>query len=131
VAGPFVGSADRRAVSAGPRRLPALILVLFLLAVAVIVFPTQPAAAAPPPVDRRANLCSLEEWQADFKSCVDRLPDIAAARAQCVEAPPPDPPDAGLGGWFATQPKASTVSGLRMLYTDYGYAGYSYTTYDI
>jgi hypothetical protein len=131
VAGPFVGSADRRTVSAGLRRLPTLVLVLFVLAVAVIVFPTQPAAAAPPPVDRRSNLCSLEEWQADFKSCVARLPDIAAARAQCVEAPPPDPPDAGLGGWFATQPEASKQEGQKGHYTNRGYAGYSYTTYDI
>jgi hypothetical protein len=112
-------------------RVPALVLALFVVAVAVIVFPAQPTAAAPPPVDKRANLCSLEEWQADFKSCVAKLPDIAAARAQCVEAPPPDSPDAGLGGWFAAQPKASTVSGLTEFYTDYGYAGYSYTTYDI
>jgi len=131
VAGPFVGSADRRTVSAFRRRLPALTMVLLVLAVAIIVFPTQPAAAAPPPVDRRANLCSLEEWQADFKGCVDKLPDIAAARAQCVEAPPPDSPDAGLGGWFATRPAASTFSGFAFKYTDYGYGGYSYTTYDI
>src|SRR5262249_57945694 len=101
-------------------RGPSLVLVLSLVAVAVIGFPTQPAAAAPPPLDRRANLCSLEEWQADFKACVDRLPDIAAARAQCVEAPPPDPPNAGLGGWFATRPKASMVSSRRTKYTDYG-----------
>jgi hypothetical protein len=108
-----------------------LVLVLFVLAVAVIVFPTQPAAAAPPPVDRRANLCSLEEWQADFKSCVARLPAVATERAQCVKPPPPDAPDAGLGGWFASRPAADLVDGQKGLYTDYGYAGYSYTTYDI
>jgi hypothetical protein len=132
VTAPPVGTRSIDASTLGRRhQAAALILALFVLAITVIVFPARPAAAAPPPVEKRANLCSLEEWQADFKSCVARLPDIAAARAQCLEAPPPDSPDAGLGGWFATQPKASTVSGLAMLYTDYGYAGYSYTTYDI
>ena len=64
-----------------------------------------PAAAAPPPVEKRANLCSLEEWQADFKQL--RRPAAGHRRRSGPNASKrriPDSPDSGLGGWFATRP---------------------------
>jgi hypothetical protein len=108
----------------------AFLLALFIIAIAVVVFPAPPAAAAEP-TQKLANLCSIEEWQADLTGCLAKLPDVASSRAQCLEAPPPDPPDSGLGGWFASRPDADLKDGQKGLYTDYGYAGYSYTTYDI
>ena len=41
-------------------------------------------------------------------------------------------PDSGLAGWFAARPDVVHAARARQgLYSDYGYAGYSYTTYDI
>jgi hypothetical protein len=108
----------------------AILLALFVLAVAVIAFPERPAAAAPAPV-QRASLCSVEEWQADIARCLNQLPDVAAQRVQCLKAPIPDAPDSGLGGWFAQRPESSLHSGVKGQYSRYGYAGYAYTTYDI
>jgi hypothetical protein len=87
---------------------------------------TLPAAAQAP-----GDLCSTEEWQADFRRCVDKLQDVGQARAQCLEPPTPTAPDSGLAGWFAGRPESADKPGPRGLYSDYGYAGYSYTTYDI
>ena len=122
----------------GRDRRVAFALVAFFLAVAVIVFPARPAAASPVSADAAqvneqalAGLCSLEEWQVNISRCVSQLPEVAGSRAQCLKAPTPDAPDSGLAGWFATRPAASKVSGVAGRYTDYGYAGYSYTTYDI
>jgi hypothetical protein len=56
---------------------------------------------------------------------------VAAQRAQCLKPPPPDAPDSGLGGWFASRTDASTRPGFTGRYVNFGYAGYSYTTYDI
>lgn len=120
-----------RPVTATQRR-GALLLAYFFLAVATIVFPAAPAtAAAPVPAAAAAELCSLDQWKNDFKSCVDKLADVTAQRAQCLEAPTPDSPDSGLGGWFATQPDSAKHSGVAGPYSRYGYAGYAYTTYDI
>lgn len=111
-------------------RIIAFAFVLFILAVAVIVFPARPASAAPakrlPP-----EVCSLEEWKADVTGCVSKLADVTATRAQCLKAPNPDAPDSGLAGWFAARPDAGRIPGQKGFYTEYGYAGYSYTTYDI
>jgi hypothetical protein len=106
-------------------------LVLFFLALAVITFPSRPAAAAGVKTQGPGELCSIEQWQADIARCLGRLPEVAGNRAQCLKAPTPDAPDSGLAGWFATRPDASKVSGIAGRYTDYGYAGYAYTTYDI
>jgi hypothetical protein len=121
----MAGSMSRR--PAWERRA-ALLLSLAVVALAVVFFPT-PAAAAPAAV--RADLCSVEEWQSDPVGCVDRLADVAAQRAQCLKAPTPETPDAGLAGWFASRPDSSRESGVAGVYSDYGYAGYAYTTYDI
>ena len=58
--------------------------------------------------------------------------DVSAGpRSQCLNAPTPGTPDSGLAGWFADRPDSSTEPGPQGLYSQYGYAGYSYTTYDI
>ena len=87
---------------------------------------TKPPAAAAP-----GDLCSVEEWRADFHKCVDKLADVGEARAQCLTAPPPSAPDSGLAGWFASRPPADPQNGVAGFYSLYGYSGYNYTTYDI
>ncbi|HEX5596247.1 MAG TPA: MFS transporter [Micromonosporaceae bacterium] len=119
----------------------ALILAVLVAAAATVMWPllgdTATAAAstaATNPVHAvRApgDLCSTEEWQADFRGCVERLQEVGHARASCLEAPMPDTPDSGLAGWFVDRPESAGQPGPRGLYSDYGYAGYSYTTYDI
>jgi hypothetical protein len=116
------------------RRAPALILAILLGAIATVAWPVfgaAPAAAAPIPREAPGDLCTTDEWQADFRVCVDRLQDVTEARAQCLTAPTPGTPDSGLAGWFAGRPASSTGTGPQGLYSDYGYAGYSYTTYDV
>lgn len=84
-----------------------------------------PVAGAP------GDLCSVEEWQADFRACAEKLSDVGTARAQCLVAPTPSAPDSGLAGWFAARPESATEPGPKGIYSRYGYAGYSYTTYDL
>jgi hypothetical protein len=121
-------------------RLTALVLTVLIAAAASIGWPAladSPASAAPPPAVGPAaahapgTLCTAEEWRADFRGCVDKLQDVGAARAACLQAPTPGTPDSGLAGWFANRPESSSQPGPRGLYSDYGYAGYSYTTYDV
>lgn len=122
-------AATGRPVSTRERRA-AFALVVFVIAIAVIVFPQRPASAGPT-LEKRADVCSIEEWQADPIRCVSLLPDVATTRTQCLKAPTPDTPDSGLAGWFASRPPESKLDGFAFKYTDFGYAGYSYTTYDI
>ncbi|WBB82500.1 MFS transporter [Micromonospora sp. WMMD882] len=115
-----------------PARIAALLLTVGVLAVATIVWPAVGAAAAPPPVAQaRAELCTTQEWQADFRACVAKLEDVTAARAACLSPPTPGAPDAGLAGWFASAPSADTAGGVAGRYSLYGYAGYGYSTYDV
>src|SRR3954452_5909063 len=118
------------------RRTLALAMTMFVTVVASIVW----AVAAPAPAGAAVGggllrapggACSVEEWQRDFKSCVDRLANVSADRAQCLTPPTPSTPDSGLAGWFAERPESSTMPGPQGLYSQYGYAGYSYTTYDL
>ena len=108
-------------------------MVAVRVASAVIVFPARPAAALRRAGRAAANLCSLEEWQADITECIGPAARRGGRSApNASKAPPPDTPDAGLGGWFASRPAASQPLRARRPGTaDYGYAGYSYTTYDI
>jgi len=124
---------SRRPRQSLPHRLAALVLTAFIAAAATIVFPAAPAAAAQTDAltQQIAALCTLDQWKADFRSCVEQLTDVAAQRAQCLRAPTPDSPDSGLAGWFVSRPDAGRRPGQKGLYTEYGYAGYSYTTYDI
>ncbi|MFC7530406.1 MFS transporter [Actinoplanes sp. GCM10030250] len=52
-------------------------------------------------------------------------------KAQCLDAPIPTSPDAGLAGWFAERPTSASAQGTQGLYSRYGYAGYPYVTYDL
>jgi hypothetical protein len=114
------------------RRAFAMVLTLLVAAVASIAWAVAaPSAASAGPLQAPGGACSTEEWQQDFKSCVGRLADVGAARAQCLMPPTPSTPDSGLAGWFAERPKSSTMPGPQGIYSEYGYAGYSYTTYDL
>ena len=116
---------------AGPRPW-ALLLALVVLALATVSWPVSPAAAAPAaPTRAPGDLCSTEEWQRDFRGCVAKLDDVVESRAQCLTAPTPSTPDSGLAGWFANRPPSQVTNGVAEYYTLYGYAGYSYSTYDI
>lgn len=117
------------------RRALALVMTMFVTVVASIVWAVAapPASAAPieGPLRAPGGACSTDEWKQDFKSCVSRLADVSASRAQCLTPPTPSTPDSGLAGWFADRPASSTKPGPQGLYSQYGYAGYSYTTYDL
>src|SRR5690606_421123 len=122
-------------------RFGAGLLAGLLVALAVVAFPQRPASASAPPSSPLhssaspasvvAALCSLEEWRVDPARCLHELPEVAGDRLPCLQAPTPDTPDAGLGGWFAERPEESRVSGIAGRYVQFGYAGYSYTTYDM
>src|SRR5262245_15296076 len=88
-----------------------------------VVVPQRPATAA--------DICGVEEWQIDPQGCVGRLGDVVSQRLACLNAPTPDGPDTGVGGWFARHYPAADESGVHGHYTDWGYAGYAYTTYDV
>ncbi|WP_433388324.1 MFS transporter [Micromonospora sp. KLBMP9576] len=114
-------------------RMVAFLLALGVLAGATIGWPAVGATAAGPApltAQARADLCTTPEWQADLRACVAKLKEVSTARAECLEPPTPGAPDAGLAGWFASSPPGSST-GIAGRYSLYGYAGYSYTTYDI
>jgi hypothetical protein len=114
------------------RRACATVLALLVAVVASFAWAVAtPTAASAAPARAPGGLCSTEEWQQDFRACVDRLADVGAARAECLTPPTPSTPDSGLAGWFAERPKSSTLPGPQGIYSEYGYAGYSYTTYDL
>jgi hypothetical protein len=138
------------------RRASALALAIFLSAVATISWAAlapSPAAAARSTAAARSAVgatpsaglsavvgpvarapggpCSTEEWQADFRACVKKLTKVTGQRANCLNAPTPSAPDSGLAGWFAERPASSTKPGPQGIYSEYGYAGYSFTTYDL
>jgi hypothetical protein len=116
------------------RRACAMVLTVLVAVVASIAWAVAApsgATAAPVPVKAPGGACSVEEWQRDLKGCVDRLAEVSADRARCLNAPTPSTPDSGLAGWFAERPKSSTNDSFPGIYSDYGYAGYSYTTYDL
>lgn len=128
-------------------RAVALALTVLIGAVATLfsapAFASPPAIAAPdgvlaspgggaagrPAAQAPAGLCSVEEWQADFHKCVDKLSEVNDP-TQCLTAPTPSAPDSGFAGWFASRPESSMQLGPQGIYSDYGYAGYSYTSYD-
>jgi hypothetical protein len=112
-------------------RVASLVLTLLVAAAATISWPALGATAAPLPPRAPGDVCSIEQWESNFRACVAKLPPVAAERAQCLKAPTPSTPDAGLAGWFASRPESATRSGLLGIYGNYGYAGYSYTTYDV
>ncbi|MEU8816010.1 MFS transporter [Actinoplanes sp. NPDC048796] len=117
------------------RRGLALLLTMFVIVTASIVWAVAPPAASAAPAGLPAKApggaCSVEEWQRDIPGCVDRLTGEISESAECQKPPTPSTPDSGLAGWFAERPASSTKPGPQGIYSRYGYAGYSYTTYDL
>ncbi|MFI5493331.1 MFS transporter [Actinoplanes sp. NPDC051859] len=114
------------------RRVSAALTALAVAFVASIAWAVlAPAPATAGPLQAPGGACSTEEWKQDFKTCVSRLADVSADRAQCLKPPTPSTPDSGLAGWFAERPDSSTQPGPQGIYSQYGYAGYSFTTYDL
>ncbi|HET9516361.1 MAG TPA: MFS transporter [Actinoplanes sp.] len=127
------------------RRASALVLAIVVAAVATLSWSLAPATAAPAgagvpalaapaagvPALAPGGLCSTEEWQGNFRDCVNRLNKVAADRADCLDAPTPSAPDSGLAGWFAERPASSSKPGPQGIYSEYGYAGYNFSTYGL
>jgi hypothetical protein len=116
------------------RRASALVVAVLVMAFASIswaVVAPGPASAAAPVLGQQAALCSTEEWQANFRACVQRLNQVAQSETSCLTPPTAGGPDSGLAGWFAERPASSKQPGPQGLYSEYGYAGYNYTTYDV
>jgi hypothetical protein len=113
----------------------ALLATMAVMMVASIAWAVAaPAASAAPaglPSRAPGGACSVEEWQQDFKGCAGRLANVGESRATCLTPPTPSTPDSGLAGWFAERPESATKPGPQGIYSQYGYAGYSYTTYDL
>ncbi|HET6479983.1 MAG TPA: MFS transporter, partial [Actinoplanes sp.] len=113
------------------RRGLALLTTLFVLVVASIAWAVAAPPASAAPARAPGGACSVEEWGQDLKGCVSRLAEVSEGRAQCLNPPTPSTPDSGLAGWFAERPESSTKPGPQGIYSQYGYAGYSYNTYDL
>ncbi|GAA2353023.1 hypothetical protein Cme02nite_27030 [Catellatospora methionotrophica] len=114
--------------------MPAILATMVLALGTLFGAPVQAAAASATAVAPGDKLCSLEEWTArGLDECIKRLQEVSAARVQCLSAPNPAAPDSGLGGWFVSKPTWTTGAdgSSYLLYSEYGYAGYDYTTYDI
>ncbi|WP_432994975.1 MFS transporter [Dactylosporangium sp. CA-233914] len=93
-----------------------------------------PAAKAAPSTHAPGDpLCTVEEWRvpSNFQNCANRLQVDVQGKLSCLNAPTPSAPDSGMAGWFAQQPESSKTTGLRFKYSDYGYAGYDFSTYDL
>jgi hypothetical protein len=114
------------------RRVIGMLSVLVVAAMAMVVGPSQPAAAqvAGYPQAPSTGQCTLQQWQHSPLQCAQQLGGVAKDRAQCLNAPTPQPPDAGLAGWFVSQPSSAQQSGVTGMYSQYGYAGYSFALYD-
>nr|WP_229830457.1 MFS transporter [Actinoplanes ianthinogenes] len=89
-----------------------------------------PSSANATPAKAPGGPCSVEEWQRALNDCLNRLVKTVGDKAKCENAPTPSTPDSGLAGWFAEKPAASDQPGPKGMYTRYGYAGYSFPTYD-
>lgn len=114
------------------RRVCALVMTMALAIVASIAWAVAaPSPAAAGPLRAPGGACSTEEWQQDFKACVSRLADVTGDRVECLNPPTPSTPDSGLAGWFVERPESSKLNGPQGIYSQYGYAGYAYTTYDL
>ncbi|MGW0504706.1 MFS transporter [Micromonospora sp. NPDC003241] len=115
-------------------RITAFLLALGVLAGATISWPgltATPAYAAPVAYQASADLCTVQEWQVDFRACVAKLQQVAESEATCLNPPTPTAPDSGIAGWFASRPPTNTMRGSGDYYSNYGYAGYSYSTYKV
>nr|WP_239138421.1 MFS transporter [Actinoplanes regularis] len=89
-----------------------------------------PASAYAAPTKAPGGACSVEEWRNGIDECLDRLKKSVGDKAKCENAPTPSTPDSGLAGWFAERPAQSIETGRTGIYTQYGYAGYNFPSYD-
>jgi hypothetical protein len=108
------------------RRCAGILVVVAIATLATFFGPITPAHAG----DR---LCTTAELQnpGNFDRCVNAMAVLTQEQATCVKAPTPSEPDSGMAGWFTSRSAAYDQSGPKLAYTEYGYAGYDYTTYDI
>jgi hypothetical protein len=114
------------------RRGLALVTAMIVVAVASVAWAVAaPSGAFAAPSRAPGGLCSVEEWQQDLTGCVGRLSEVSGPRLQCLDAPTAGAPDSGLAGWFVERPDSSTSTSYPGFYSDFGYAGYSYSTYDL
>lgn len=114
------------------RRACALALTMLVAVVASIAWAVAaPSPASAGPLKAPGGACNVEEWRQNIPGCVDRLNDVVGDRASCLKPPTASAPDSGLAGWFAERPTSSTKNGPQGIYSQYGYAGYGYTTYDL
>ncbi|MFC7550309.1 MFS transporter [Plantactinospora sp. GCM10030261] len=121
------------------RRAVAMVLAIAVLALGSLAWATPgvatPASATPAaaqvPMRAPVDLCTTKEWQADPRGCAQRLTDTGENTIDCDRPPTPNAPDSGLAGWFASRPESARHNGPQGLYSTYGYAGYSYITYDV
>ncbi|MEU8229913.1 MFS transporter [Actinoplanes sp. NPDC048967] len=114
------------------RRGCALVLVMLVAVVASVAWAVAaPSAATAGPLRAPGGPCNVEEWNKDLKGCVGRLTVEVQNDVTCVKAPTPSAPNSGLAGWFAERPASSTLNGPQGIYSQYGYAGYNFTTYDL
>ncbi|MEV6926901.1 DMT family transporter [Dactylosporangium sp. NPDC051485] len=90
-------------------------------------------ATASPAYAPTDKLCTVEEWRnpLNFDRCAAGLKSDIASRASCLDAPTPDAPDSGMAGWFAQRLPSSKQNGIQGRYSQYGYAGYDFNTYDL
>jgi hypothetical protein len=113
------------------RRGVALFSALVVMVVASIAWAVAaPAGAYAAPAKAPGGACSVEEWQNGIDECLDRLVKAVGDKAKCENAPTPSAPDSGLAGWFAEKPAAPIATGRAGRYTQYGYAGYNFPSYD-
>ncbi|WP_433082793.1 MFS transporter [Dactylosporangium sp. CA-052675] len=115
------------------RRLPVYVAVVLVAALATLFGAPATSASASPSYAPGDKLCSIEEWKvpANFNDCAASLKSDIAGKASCLDAPIPDSPDAGMAGWFAQHPSDAVGDSIMGRYTQYGYAGYDFNTYDL
>ncbi|GGK11927.1 hypothetical protein GCM10010124_00690 [Pilimelia terevasa] len=102
-------------------RLAGALLAVLVAALTCLAPAAAPAAAAARPA---ADLCTVAQWQNDFRGCAAKLKDLPAQA--CDKAPVPDSPDSGVSGWFGSRPASAGRGGPQGMYSQYAYAGYEF-----
>jgi hypothetical protein len=111
------------------RRIVCAVAAVAVLALSLLALNPHPAAAAPVPL--AANLCPVDEWQnpANWDKCLDQLKAYGGQKLDCLKAPEPQLPTAGLPGWVSSRPAEDNVEGIKGPFTLYGTAGYGLSMY--
>lgn len=110
----------------GRHRAVVFLLTAMVMATTMLFWPAQ-AAAAPG--------CGADpaKWWNDPEHCLKTTPGtpLSTINAACLQAPTPDSPASGMGGWLNAEPSKTVRSGRVGLFTEYGYAGYDMEPYDV